>query len=307
MPSIKQQVQQILAEAKGVAAEEAEVTAEELDAAMGVENPGQPPKANALEAGFTDLNQVGVHADLEEDIAALTDGEELSEAFKEKAATIFEAAVVSRVKAEAQKLQEAFDGKLSEAVEAEKQGLIEKVDGYLDLMVEEWMEKNELAIDRGIRTENMENFFEGLHKLFLEHNIYVPDEKFDVLEAKDATIETLSQKLDEQMAEIVALRNKVALTEAKIVAEELAKGLAETEKVKFNELVEDIDYASVEDFRKKASVIRESYFKSSTPTNIKSPVSDSPVVITEEGSKQGEYIDPVMKSLLADLDRLADK
>lgn len=301
MPTIKQQVEKLLEATKGVADEDdADLTAEQVD---GIENPSAAPKG-PFEAGFTDdVNRTAVMPSFAEDVAALTDGEEgLTEAFKTKAATIFEAAVMSRVKAEAQRLQEAFDERLAEAVEAEKKGLIEKVDGYLDVVVEEWKQENELALDRGIRTEVMENFFEGLHSLFVEHNIFLPEDKFDVLEAKEATIETLSQKLDEQLDEIVALRDKVALSEARIISDELAKGLAETEKEKFRGLVEDIDYSTPEDFRKKATQIRESYFKT-TPTTIKTPVSGAPVVIVEEQAKK-PVTDPLMARILADLGAL---
>ncbi len=295
MPTIKQQVKELL---------EARKEAEDDDEVDGIENPSAPPRA-PLEPAVSPLATT-VMASFGEDVAALTDGEEgLSEAFKQKAATIFEAAVMSRVKAEAQRIQEAFDERLSEAVEAEKQGLIEQVDGYLDKVVEEWKQENELALDRGIRTEVMENFFEGLHKLFLEHNIFLPEDKFDVLEAKEATIETLSQKLDEQMEQIVDLRKKIEISEARVVAEELAKGLTETEKDKFRGLVEDVEFSTAEDFKKKASVIRESYFKttSSTPT-IKSPVSGAPVVIVEDKAVKPASTDPMMNRLLAELGAL---
>ena len=302
MPTIKQQVADLL-EAKSIFADrDEEVEGEELDASPYLENPSEAPKG-PLEPGMTDINHMNVMPSFAEDVAALTSGEELTEAFKEKAATIFEAAVISRVKAEAQRLQEAYENKLDEEVEAEKQGLIEKVDGYLDVVVEEWKTENELALDQGIRTEVMENFFEGLHQLFVEHNIFVPDEKFDLLEAKEATIETLAQKLDEQMEEIVSLRNKVALSEARIIAEELTKGLAETEKAKFRGLVEDIDYSTSEDFKKKAAVIRESYFKSPSTINVKTPVSGSPVMIAETTSERTNSGDPAMDLLLAQLGR----
>lgn len=327
--TIKEKVQQILAEAKGAPDAYDDVESEDLspegdddgsteqdeDEESDDENNNQggtnvnPDNAKsstgmqAITPGFSNTNQQPVPS-FAEDVAALTSGEELSEEFKEKAATIFEAAVLSRVKAETQKIQEAFDAKLNEALESEKEGLVEKVDGYLDYVVEQWMEHNEIALDRGMRTEVMESFFEGLHNLFLEHNIFVPDEKFDVLEAKESTIETLTQKLDEQMADIVALRGKIALFEAKGVTEELSKGLTETEKAKFSELVEEVEVSDVDTFRKKATLIRESYFNKSpsTKTTIASPVSDSPVALIEE--KGFDNTPPSIRQLAEALNRI---
>lgn len=326
--TIKEQVKQILREAKGETQDPEEVEAEDLDndqdgdsdedentqqggiqvnpdnakASTGTQELASLGGGTSSPYGALDQQPVPSFA---EDVAALTNGEELTEEFKEKAATIFEAAVLSRVKTETAKIQEAFNAKLAETVESEKEGLVEKVDGYLDYVVEQWMEHNEIALDRGMKTEVMESFFEGLHALFLEHNIFIPDEKFDVLASKESTIETLSKKLDEQMADIVALRGKIALFEAKDVTAELAKGLTETEKAKFEELVEEVKGEDVESFKKKATLIRESYFTNKTPTtktNLKSPVSDLPVTLVEEKGYDGTP--PEMKQLAEILNRI---
>ncbi len=311
--TLKEKIQQLMAEST----EDTEVVAEDAGQAIegeadgsdliddeevapdNVEQPVQPAITGPAFAGTGISPTVDPVPSFSEDVAALTDGEELTEEFKTKAATIFEAAVLSRVKNETAKIQEAFDKKLTEAIEAKEEALVEKVDGYLGYVVEQWMKENEIALDRGMKLEVMENFFEDLRKLFLEHNIDLPEEKFDVLEAKDTTIETQTKKLDEQLSEIVDLRKKIALFEAKGITEELAKGLVETDKAKFNELVEAIEFDDVVTFQKKAAVIRESYFnKTPNKKTINSPVSGSPVTLQEEtvmSTEMRAYVTAIQK------------
>lgn len=149
-----------------------------------------------------------ITVDVSEDVAALTNGEELSEEFKTKAATIFEAAVVTRVKAEVAKLEEQFELQLNEQVEEIKEGLIEKVDGYLDYVVEQWMEQNELALESGIKAEIVENFITRLKDVFVESYIDIPEEKYDVVGEMEETIESLESKLNESVEAAVALKRR---------------------------------------------------------------------------------------------------
>lgn len=242
-------------------------------------------------------------AGMKEDIDALVAGEELTEEFKEKAATIFEAAVLNRVKQEVAKLDEAYEVKLAEQVEQIKEGLVEKVDGYLDYVVEQWMEQNEIALERGMKSEILEGFVGGLKSLFEEHYIDIPEEKFDVLGALEEQVEDLSSQLNEQLSSNVELKKQLSEFQIEQVKAELAEGLVETDKEKFLALVEELDFDGVDTFAKKAQTIRESYFTNkATTTVVESVVTDTPVALNEE--KTSKIVDPSIKSYLSVLDNL---
>lgn len=240
--------------------------------------------------------------DIQEDVAALVNGEELSEEFKQKAATIFEAAVMNRVKQEVAKLDEAYEVKLQEQVEEIKEGLVEKVDGYLDYVVEQWMEQNEIALESGMKSEILEGFVAGMKSLFEQHYIEVPEEKFDVLGSLEEQVSQLQAKLDEQFESNVELKGQLAQFQVAQTVAELSEGLAETDKEKFHALVEELEFDGIESFEKKAKTIRESYFtnKVSTPSvSTGSVVTDTPVALTEE-----KIIPAQMKGYLSILDNL---
>jgi len=241
---------------------------------------------------------------MREDIDALVAGEELTEEFKEKAATIFEAAVMSRVKQEVAKLDEAYEVQLSEQVEEIKEGLVEKVDGYLDYVVEQWMEHNEIALESGMKSEILEGFVGGLKSLFEEHYIDIPEEKFDVLGSLEEEVEVLRTKLDEEMASNVALNQELSTYQVAQIITDLSEGLADTDKEKFEALVEELEFDGVETFEKKAQTIRESYFtnKATSKTVVESVVTDTPVTLTEETSTR--YVDPSIKAYVSALDKL---
>ena len=228
---------------------------------------------------------------VKEDIDALMNGEELSEDFRAKATTIFEAAVTTRVAEEVARIEEEFAAKLAEQVEQNTQGIVEQVDGYLGYIAEQWIAQNELALENGIKSEIVESFINGMKGLFEEHYIDVPAEKYDVLGEMEQTIAALESKLDEQLAANVELSKTLAeSTKAKIVAE-AAEGLSDVEAEKFQGLVEELVYESAEVFASKVKTIRESYFTKQT-TEVKSVVTDTPVeTLTEEKKPQ---IDPLM-------------
>lgn len=240
---------------------------------------------------------------MKEDIEALVEGEELTEEFKEKAATIFEAAVMSRVKQEVAKLDEAYERKLAEQAEVFKEGLVEKVDGYLDYVVEQWIEQNEIALESGMKSEILEGFVGGLKSLFEEHYIDVPEEKFDVLGALEEQVEELNSKLNEQLASNVEMNKQLSMFQIEQVKSELSEGLVETDKEKFFALVEELDFDGVESFAKKAQTIRESYFTNKATTHVvESVVTDAPVALNEEAPTRA--IDPSIKGYLSVLDNL---
>lgn len=220
---------------------------------------------------------------IKEDVAALIEGEDLTEEFKQKASTIFEAAVVNRVKQEVARLEESYEAALNEHIEQIKEGLVEKVDGYLDYVVEQWMEQNEIALERGMRSEILEHFVGGLKSLFEEHYIDIPDEQVDVIATVEEELEATQARLDEQMATNIQLKSQLVAYEAAAAVSELAEGLTDTEKEKFASLVEELEFDGIDTFKKKAQIIRESYFttKGTTSKVVQSVVTDTPVVLSE--------------------------
>ena len=198
--------------------------------------------------------------DVKADVDALVGDSDLSEEFKEKAATIFEAAIKSKVKAETAKLEEEYSKKLEESQESFKGELSEKVDSYLNYVVEEWMKENEIAIERGIKGEIAEDFIGGLKKLFEDHYIDVPDEKYNVLEDQASKIEVLEKKLNEEIEKNVDLHKSNSELKRQDIIDEMSTDLADTAKEKFDGLIESVEYSTENDFRKKVVTIKESYF-----------------------------------------------
>ena len=198
--------------------------------------------------------------DIKSDVDALIGDSDLSEEFKQKAATIFEAAIKSKVKAEAQRLEGEYETKLKENTESHKADMVEKVDSYLNYVVEEWMKENQIAIERGIKGEIAEDFIGGLKKLFEDHYIDVPDEKYNVLEDQANKIEELEKKLNESIDKNVELNKANGELKRQDIIDETSEDLADTAKEKFNKLAEEVEYSNEDDFRTKVSTIKESYF-----------------------------------------------
>jgi len=198
--------------------------------------------------------------DMKEDVKALTDGEDLSEEFKAKAATIFEAAVKAKLVEEIENLESEYETKVNEQVASVKEEIVEKVDAYLNYVVSEWMKDNELAIEKGLRTEIAEDFIGGLKSLFESHYIDVPQEKYNVIDEQAAEIETLKNKLNESIEQNVELNAKIGEFAREDILQDVGSDLAETEKEKFKGLAESIEYKDASDFRKKVETVKESYF-----------------------------------------------
>jgi hypothetical protein len=238
---------------------------------------------------------------VKEDVDAFLNGEELSEEFKQKAETIFEAAVLSRVKNEVARIEEEYEGKLAEQVEQIKEGLVEQVDGYLDYIVEQWIEQNEIALEHGMKSEILEGFVSGLKGLFEEHYIDIPEEKFDVLASLEEQIEQLSAKLDETVAANVEMKQSLAEMKRIEIVKEACEGLTDTEVEKFVDLAEELSYEDADTFKTKVQTIRENYFVTKAQADLESVVTDTPVeTLTEETSKK---VDPAMAAYLSMLNR----
>ena len=205
-----------------------------------------------------------IEIDLSADVKALVSNDaDLSEEFKDKAATIFETAVKTRIQEQTKILEAQYEDKLSSEKETVKEAMVEKVDSYLNYVVEEWMKENELAVERGIRTEIAEDFITGLKDLFKEHYIDVPEEKYNVLDDLTNQNKKLEDKLNEQIAKNVDLSKEVSISAKQKAIDEVSSDLADTEKEKFEKMAENVEYDSADKFREKLETIKESYFPKS--------------------------------------------
>ena len=203
--------------------------------------------------------------DIEADVNALLGGEELSEEFKEKAKTVFEAALNSKVAELKEDLQAAYEEKLAEEVESTKAALAERVDQYLEYVAEEWFVENELAIEHGLKTELTESFLGGMKSLFEEHYVSIPDDKYDVLESMVEKLDDMETKLNEQIEKNVSLNSRLAESVADGILDSVSEGLAATQKEKLASLAESVEFESEDQYRGKLETLKESYFKGATP------------------------------------------
>ena len=218
----------------------------------------EPVESKKLKKEDLDIN-------VEEDVAAIMEGEDgLSDDFKTKAATIFEAAVSAKVLSEVNEriaqLEEEYKKEITEDKETHQGELTEKVDGYLNYVVEEWMKENEIAIEKGIRSELVEDFMTGLKNLFQEHYIDIPEEKVDLVDDLFEKVEELEQKLDETINHSVEVKKELAKYKREETLREVSENLADTEKEKLDKLAEGIEFENEKQFVEKLEVIKENYF-----------------------------------------------
>ena len=204
---------------------------------------------------------------IDEDVAALVEGENLSEEFKEKAKTILEAAVKGKVVQIKEVLQTEYDAKLLEEIETIKGALNERVDSYLEYVADEWFTENQLAVENGLKEELTESFMTGLKSLFEEHYVSIPEEKYDVLESMVEKLDDMESKLNEQIEKNVSLTKRLAESTAEEIFNTVSEGLAATQKEKLASLSESVEFESDTEYREKLETLKESYF----PTNGKSP------------------------------------
>jgi len=242
----------------------------------------------------------GAAVNFKEDMDALFNGEELTEEFKEKATTIFEAAVMTRINEAFATIEEEFEARLQEEAAKNQEGLVEKVDGYLNYIVEQWFTQNEIALESGMKSEILEGFVSGLKGLFEEHYIDVPEEKFDVLGALEEQNSELQAKLDEQVAANVELNKALNESTRSDIVDGALDGLTETDKEKFLGLAEELAFEDGESFAKKVQTIRENYFTNKASTLVESVVTDTPVdMIAEE-----KAVDPSVKRYMSALNNI---
>lgn len=271
------------------------------DAEDATEKKSNPANSSAVAGDQEPVRKGNAIKGVKEDMDALFNGEELTEDFKTKATTIFEAAVMARVKEEVARIEEEFESKLAEQVAKNTEGLVEQVDGYLGYIAEQWMAQNEIALERGIKSDILEGFVAGLKNLFEEHYIDIPEEKFDLVGSLEEQVEELEAKLNEQVAANVELSKTISEAKRGEIVKTVSEGLTDIETEKFLGLVEELSYEDAETFETKVKTIRENYFTKQT-AEVKSVVTDTPVeTLTEEKKTQ---VDPTMSAYLSALNKI---
>lgn len=229
-----------------------------------------------------------IQIDLSADVAALTEGEDLSEEFKEKAATIFEAAVVSRLNEELDRIHGDYAKVLEEEIETVKTSLAEQVDEYLSFAVQKWAKDNTIAIEHGIKTEMAESVLAGLKQVFAENFIEVPDEKVDLVDEMTEQLDTMEKKLNEQIEENVTLTKEVGGYIKNGIVSELSEGLSLAQREKLASLAVAVEFENEETFREKVATLRESYF--STKPEVTTVTEDVEVENAQIGGTMDAYV-----------------
>ena len=243
--------------------------------------------------------------DVDADVNALLEGEELSEEFQSKARTIFETAIKSKVAEIKEELNESYANALVEELDTIKTGLTERVDSYLEYVADEWMQENALQVEAGLKTEMTESFLEGMKSLFEEHYVTIPEEKYDVLNSMVDKLDEMENKLNEQIERNIALNSRLAESTADVIFADVAEGLADTQKEKLAGLAENVEFESESDYREKLGTLKESYF----PTNTSTPKSTSENLSEEVSTDEVASVDhtPRMQAYLNTLSRAAKK
>ena len=241
--------------------------------------------------------------DIEADVAALIEGEELSEEFQAKAKTIFEGAIRSKVATIKEDLQEAYAQALVEELDEIKKGLTERVDSYLEYVCDEWFQENALQVETGLKSEMTESFLEGMKSLFEEHYVTVPEEKYDVLNSMVDKLDEMENKLNEQIDRNVALNRRLAESNADGVFASVSEGLADTQKEKLATLAENVEFESETDYREKLETLKESYFPSKTSApkntseNLSEEVSTDEVIQEDTTPRMQAYLDVLSRAV----------
>jgi hypothetical protein len=245
--------------------------------------------------------------DIEEDVNALLAGEDLSEEFQEKARTIFETAIRSKVAQIQESLQESYAAALVEELTDIKSQLTERVDSYLEYVADEWFQENALAVEHGLKTEMTESFLQGMKSLFEDHYVTIPEDRYDVIESMVDKLDEMEEKLNEQIQKNVALNRRLAESVADVIFADVAEGLALSQKDKLASLAENVEFESEADYREKLVTLRESYFPSNTGTQRSTTENLSEEVTTNEKESLNESISPMMAAYLETLSRASKK
>lgn len=262
--------------------------------------PGAVDKSGANKAS------IAAKGAMKEDVEELLAGDELSEEFREKASTLFEAAVNARVGLEQARLEEEFETKLEEATAELEEALTSKLDSYLDYVSEQWLEENKVVVEASLKAEATDKLIEGLRGLFAEHCIEIPEEQIDMVEELKAQVVALEEKLNDTINESIELKSVINEAEKESVIEDVAEGLAATQAEKLRTMVEDLEFSDIDSFRKKVELVKENYFtdKQVSSTNIitEEVAADDEKSLIEEtvvntDPAMSKYVSAISKSL----------
>ena len=249
---------------------------------------------------FDDVEKEGEtisETEVKEDISAILAGADLDEEFQKKATTVFEAAVHSKVQEQVVALKETAETRIAEELEVIKEDFAGRVENFLSYACEEWMSENELAIEKGLRSEVTESFMEGLKKLFIESNINLPDEKLDAVAEMSEKLDEMETRLNEQVEKNVGLHEKVGNYRKNEILTELSRGLAEVQKDKFTSLAEAVEFKSEETYREKLGQIKESYFGAKTPEVAEEVSTDEPAKVESISESMSTYVQQLAKRI----------
>ena len=283
-------------------AEEEVTEAMEEDEDEEEETPKKKKKGGKEEAEDDDEDEMKEEFDIEEDVNALLAGEDLSEEFQEKARTIFEAAIRSKVSEIKEELQAQYEESLVEELVAIKEELTDRVDAYLEYVADEWVSENALAIEAGLKTEMTESFLQGMKGLFEDHYVTIPEDRYDVLNTMVEKLDEMEGKLNEQIQRNVALNQRLAESVADVIFSEVCEGLALSQKDKLASLAENVEFDGEDNYREKLVTLRESYFPSNTGTQ-----RDHSENLSESTESVYQPVSGLMESYLQTLNRVSKK
>jgi len=287
--------------------EDQEVVAEEETTEEEVVSEEETTEEEVVAEATDEEEEIEAEYSIEEDVNALLSGEELSEEFQEKARTIFETAIKSKVAEIKEQVQAQYEEQLIEEVAAIKSELVERVDAYLEYVADEWISENEIAVENGLKTEMTESFLQGMKSLFEDHYVSIPEDRYDVIESMVDKLDEMENKLNEQIERNVALNRRLAESVADVIFAEISEGLAVSQKEKLASLAENVEFDSEETYREKLVTLRNSYF-SNTASSAQREVAET---VSEEATSGGQTIQesysPRMSAYLETLSRASKK
>ena len=251
--------------------------------------------------------EITAEFDIEEDVNALFAGEELSEEFQDKARTIFETAIRSKVEEIKEQIHAQYSEQLIEEVASVRTELTERVDSYLEYVAQEWLEENQLAVEHGLKTEMTESFLAGMKGLFEEHYVTIPEDKYDVIESMVDKLDEMESKLNEQIDRNVALNRRLAESVADVILAEVSEGLAVTQKEKLASLAENVEFDSEETYREKLVTLRNSYFSESATSAQREAAETVVESVQEQTTTRTPEAGSIMEAYLQTLSRVAKK
>jgi hypothetical protein len=266
------------------------------------ETPKKKKKGGKEEAEDEDEDEMKEEFDIEEDVNALLAGEELSEEFQEKARTIFETAIKSKVAEIKEELQAQYEESLVEELVAIKEELTDRVDAYLEYVADEWVSENALAVEAGLKTEMTESFLQGMKGLFEDHYVTIPEDRYDVLNTMVEKLDEMEGKLNEQIQRNVALNQRLAESVADVIFSEVCEGLALSQKDKLASLAENVEFDGEDNYREKLVTLRESYFPSNAGTQRNHSEN-----LSESTESVQQPVSGLMESYLQTLNRVSKK